>query len=341
MSIQQVTFNCEVATPMFLGGANQREPELRPASIRGALRYWLRAALGGVIGDNNLATLHRLEAQVFGETDRGSAVWVKMRGDLEEMMEYDLDRDKKGKQTRSGHNYFYYSTRLGDNRRVPFAARQAGLTLILATRPGAVNADDALRKAAASAWLLTHLGGLGMRARRCAGSVQVVQGSIPGLPDFVISAQTPQDLQRHLEVGLQQVCAAMGTWQRPSKAFDVLHPDVCRVWVVAGDSPWQTWKDAVDAIGSALQCFRAGQGANRNTINSIFGVPILHGPNHGLQRRASPLHLRITKLASGVHVGVTTLFKADFKDGTVEVGGGYALIEQFVQSFPTCPEVNY
>jgi hypothetical protein len=90
-----------------------------------------------------------------------------------------------------------------------------------------------------------------------------------------------------------------------------------------------------------MQTFRAGQGANRNTVNSIFGIPILHGPNYQLQRRSSPLHLRVTKLTNGQHVGVATLFKSDFKDNTHEVGGGYALIEQFVQSFPTSLEVNY
>lgn len=38
----------QTVTPLFLGGANPDEgPELRPASVRGVLRYWLRAALGG------------------------------------------------------------------------------------------------------------------------------------------------------------------------------------------------------------------------------------------------------------------------------------------------------
>ncbi len=41
----------ETITPLFLTGADPRgEPELRAASIRGALRFWLLALLGGVIG---------------------------------------------------------------------------------------------------------------------------------------------------------------------------------------------------------------------------------------------------------------------------------------------------
>jgi len=56
----------ETVTPLFLGGADPRgEPELRAASFRGALRFWLRALLGGMIGDKNLDALHQAEATVF------------------------------------------------------------------------------------------------------------------------------------------------------------------------------------------------------------------------------------------------------------------------------------
>jgi hypothetical protein len=113
------------------------------------------------------------------------------------------------------------------------------------------------------------------------------------------------------------------------------------VWVLTGETRWAAWKEAIEAMGSRMQTFRAAQGSNRNTLNSIFGMPILHNTIPGLQRRASPLWLRVTKLASGEHVGVATLFKANFTAERREVGGGYALIEQFIQTFPTCLEVTY
>lgn len=169
----------------------------------------------------------------------------------------------------------------------------------------------------------------------------MVHGSCPGLPDFTPTLESVSDLRTHLERGIQQIIASVGTLRAPSLQFDVLHPDVCRIWVLSGSAAWMKWKDAVEAIGSAMQSFRARQGANRNTLNSIFGIPILHGPNHGLKRRASPLGLRITRLANSDHVGVATLFKADFKSRRHEVGGGYALIEDFINTFPTSCEVIY
>jgi CRISPR-associated protein Cmr1 len=71
----------ETITPLFLTGADPRgEPELRAASIRGALRFWLRALLGGVIGDKDLDALRKAEPAVFGSTDTGaSPVVVRIR----------------------------------------------------------------------------------------------------------------------------------------------------------------------------------------------------------------------------------------------------------------------
>lgn len=55
-------FKCEIVTPMFLAGADRRTPELRSASIKGALRFWWRAMHG------HLPTrdLHKQEAALFG-----------------------------------------------------------------------------------------------------------------------------------------------------------------------------------------------------------------------------------------------------------------------------------
>ncbi len=45
----QLSVTLETVTPLFLGGADPRgAPDLRSSAFRGALRYWLRAALGMV-----------------------------------------------------------------------------------------------------------------------------------------------------------------------------------------------------------------------------------------------------------------------------------------------------
>ena len=57
-------FEVEVVTPMFLGGANVYEAELRTPSLKGMLRFWWRTTCG----INDLEDLKKKESQIFGDT---------------------------------------------------------------------------------------------------------------------------------------------------------------------------------------------------------------------------------------------------------------------------------
>ncbi len=65
-NMNSVEFDLEVVTPMFLGGANNFEAELRIPSIKGMLRFWWRATCG-------IASLNEMkgkEAEIFGATEK-------------------------------------------------------------------------------------------------------------------------------------------------------------------------------------------------------------------------------------------------------------------------------
>jgi CRISPR-associated protein Cmr1 len=65
--MKTIIFECEVITPMFLAGADGTTPELRPASIKGALRFWWRAMNGHLVGEKgDLTALKEREAEIFG-----------------------------------------------------------------------------------------------------------------------------------------------------------------------------------------------------------------------------------------------------------------------------------
>ena len=71
-------FSCtaELTTPAFLAGANQEradECQLRPATIRGLLRWWWRTLHANHL---DVATMARLEAAVWGDTAAGGAVRI-------------------------------------------------------------------------------------------------------------------------------------------------------------------------------------------------------------------------------------------------------------------------
>lgn len=65
--LKKIEFECEVITPMFLAGANQNKPELRVASLRGELRWWLRALLGSYL-NADVGEVSKWEAKLLGDS---------------------------------------------------------------------------------------------------------------------------------------------------------------------------------------------------------------------------------------------------------------------------------
>lgn len=328
------TFTVETVTPLFLGGANPRgAPEVRAASFRGALRFWLRALLGGVLGDDPSTVLAH-ESRVFGSTDHASPVVVRVQsGSLATQPFSGLAAGQPGIR------YLFFAAR-GTHAEPERAAFVPGstLTVTLGLRPS-VEGQEALRWSLAAFWLLTRLGGLGARARRGAGGLQVreVDGVPNGLPSFVSRAATPRALQHELQEGLgrlRQLVGAPRSVTNPS-AFDVLHPAVCRIWVV--DRVFPSWLEALEAVGVFLSTFRrqrsgiefpavraasGGKATLPPMERAILGLPIvffdpsvrrplgiLEGQEH--DRRASPLLIRVTRLGSQYGL-VLTLFRAQF-----------------------------
>ncbi len=57
-------FELETITPMFMGGADPRQSELRAPSIKGAMRFWWRAMNGHL----SLNELIKQEAEIFGDS---------------------------------------------------------------------------------------------------------------------------------------------------------------------------------------------------------------------------------------------------------------------------------
>jgi len=218
--------------------------------------------------------------------------------------------------------------------------------LCLVTRPGVSVLEDTFKRAYIAFWLLTHFGGVGSRSRRGAGSVQVidVKGSsqnLGELPSLKIQAATPQDLVMELEQGLETIKQYMSTKvfrpaiQSPS-SFDIIHPQVCKVWVI--NKTYDVWNDALNEFGRVYQDFRTKRHPDYKTVKdamvshkpmpqsvqrSAFGLPIpffyrsLGNENATLKskdydRRASPLWVRIIKLANGKYTIALVWFQSQF-----------------------------
>lgn len=358
----------EAVTPLFLGGADARgEPELRSPAFRGALRYWLRAALGGALG-GDLEAVRRAEAAVFGSPDEklGGASGITIRVRPHGQPESEEYRRAGSVGQPAGRDYLYWSMiGMGGGPGKRSYPPDTPFTLTLTTRPGGRAAQPALPQAAAALWLLVQLGGVGSRARRTAGSLTASGSTQPFGMQFGLSGDTAAAVAAQLAAGLQRVRTIFtpvggsvpALPARPE--FDVLSPGVCSIWVLG---TWDRASTAVDALGAGLRDFRVTQKTGTQTVpplvdRAIFGLPLwglsiqAERGERAIERRASPLWLKVSKMSGGGVAAVATLFRSRFLPPDVRLGRGdrfspppsdYALIERWVaESFPSARRVDY
>ncbi|DAB30032.1 MAG TPA: type III-B CRISPR module RAMP protein Cmr1 [Sulfurimonas sp. UBA12504] len=73
--METITFTCQTITPMLMHGADGSTAELRPASIKGVLRFWWRAIHGNL---PNIEALKKAEAEIFGSTEGRSSFTLRV-----------------------------------------------------------------------------------------------------------------------------------------------------------------------------------------------------------------------------------------------------------------------
>lgn len=344
-SLQPVRLPLVTLTPLFLGGADPRgQPELRASSVRGALRFWLRALLGGCYGTDEvgLREVREQEARVFGEaggTGKIGASRVVLRVDEHS------ETTEEWNPGQGDPTYLMFGMqRLGNQPARSYVTPGSCWTLTVSTRAGVAEgeAKTALSLALEAAWLLIHLGGIGARSRRAAGSLGLQFRSIK-TPDGVTRHRPVQieGMPFHLKSSVGEAARQLGEkltelrGQRKAKpwtstslpSWEVLHPDYCKIWLVdvlgkplpdskgkhvhlshpqqGGNLP--EWKQVMLHFQEFLRSVRSEFKDLRE--RAIFGAPLRKTPAERI-RRASPLYLSVTQRTDGHLLGVVTLFLA-------------------------------
>ncbi len=329
--MQKVTFTLRTLTPMFLAGADQTKAEIRAPTFRGLMRYWYRALVGGVVGANEraLPQIIAAESALFGATDTGSAITVQVSEVSKSPQRY--QKESYSRASTSGKDYMLWSMaesgRGKPERYKPdrfFFPQDTTFQVTLSSRE---DDNTKLHRAVTAFWLLTHLGGIGSRSRRCAGSVtaQVAGDNFAGFR--FDTPQNVESLQKQLYVGITY--ARQSTLQYihnppatpiTNASFDALAQQTCNVWILRDKKEsWPTSDTAMRTLGASLQSYRSQFDLQDR---EVFGLPL----GRNTSRRASPLLLRVTGLQEGGYVGVAVLFKT----GNTH---HYTLIEKWANSF--------
>jgi CRISPR-associated protein Cmr1 len=269
--VQSLTFRLQVVTPLFLSGADQQVVELRPPSIRGALRFWFRAMMGGVVG-GDWQKVKQLEDGVFGSTEGASRFRVTISWEPQELNIFDPTQQTRY-ETRDGLVYLSFP-RLGWDSNVkkhrwikPHIEPDSVFTLQLRFFDDSSSTQQLL---IASLWLLLHCGGLGARSRRGFGSLRCL--SPPSALNLSLHLPTdPQQLGRHFKEGLQRIQQVFSRYAlsrgiSSSQLSDIFSTARASVpsfscfhhWeaaLITKDS-WTSWNSVLDDMGQFLRRFR-------------------------------------------------------------------------------------
>lgn len=282
MSGVDLRFTIETVTPLFLGGAEQ-QPQERAASLLPVMRWWFRALVGGLVvrdGFVDLDTVRRLDLATFGSTRWSRPARLELT--RHQACTKSLDPDKYG-----------VAYMLGPGLR-PKARRQCfepGSTFHLAI-------SGLPRRLAprwlASLWLLSTLGGLGARAHRCFGRIEItpccdLDSLVPagdgGIRWKDLFARLPRDdpartlgqrlgaVQKIVHASLQEGRDRLGTentdrgTDEPLPQFSILAPKWALLKILdCGQCKLNSWEAAVDFAGWE---YRKAREAPQSTQTSI------------------------------------------------------------------------
>jgi CRISPR-associated protein Cmr1 len=235
-----------VITPIFGGGVTPRETDpitvVRPAAIRGHLRFWWRAMRGGQHGDGK--TLREKEKEIWGSIEEPSAVQVEVRvtkeGRLEPCATFPPDRSfPRFEAGYPAYALFPFQGSKKDKEAPAWARR--GVEFRLCVRfPANIRYE-----VFGALWGWMNFGGIGARTRRGCGALAC---------------------QAFAPAGLRQLG---GWWNATQTHIHGPNAGVVPEWPTvqgaplvgsSATTPGAAWEAAV----GALREFRQGEGVGRN-----------------------------------------------------------------------------
>jgi CRISPR-associated protein Cmr1 len=179
---ETIELELRLITPMFGGGYKAREVDpllpIRPAAIRGHLRFWWRATAGARYA--SVADLHKAETELWGGASTKDnpavgkvAIQVQILSAGEKAPYRQVAPESKPKDGPL-HGYFLFPFREQREQNIPAAVgrRQVSFQLRLTLDASLSEAQRAEVRTALKAWIA--FGGVGARTRRGCGALTVV-----------------------------------------------------------------------------------------------------------------------------------------------------------------------
>ena len=308
MQIIEADYN--IVTPMFIGGGDKQEaPEIRPPSVKGALRFWWRALQWGEClnlchqnASAALKELHRQEAELFGAAVKEEAYGqglcrVKLKNVQSKGVEQGWPKNNDG-----GAGFLGYgldATQNGDPHRK--AISQGSFTVCLMLK--ATISSEQVNQLKNTLLLWGLLGGLGSRSRRGFGCVAIKRLDAQDF-DFKQSVDYYKCISDLLKP--TDLAPAMPLFTAINEAMQIAQ---------AGQH--KDYRRLMDQLGAHYK--QARQDAGKGRAKAPFGLPL--AGNRGVadeSRRSSPLLMHIHPVNNEFVAMVTFIpakFHPDYREG--------------------------
>ena len=262
--MDEITLEVETVTPLFIAGADQRNIEnegLRAPSLRGLLRWWFRAIMGGMV---SIRSLKELENKIFGSVNQKSRVKILTVSDSQPS-QIDVQSDLR---------YLWFSIHMQKRnyQRLQCYPPETKFKIMLSS-----DDENSLKIALGCLWALIYLGGVGARMRRGAGSLKVnnVSGKIPYT--FIFTGNTSIDAKEFIEKNLAEIFRDFKEYAgekynpQTNSNFAVLSKNHAKMSLI--QQPLNTWEECLMRIGNIYKNFRT-RGNVKVEERFIWGLPI-------------------------------------------------------------------
>ncbi|MGI9212603.1 MAG: type III-B CRISPR module RAMP protein Cmr1 [Methylococcaceae bacterium] len=278
--MQTLTATYRIVTPMFLGDAKQNATDIRPPSIKGALRFWWRALNWGRFRQNTsddakaLCLLNKAEAELFGAAAEDKKPDGQSRFLI--MVKYSkVEPIKNWPQGQTSSGYLGLGLfAMNDHKQRTAIPEDKKFTLNLLFRPDTQPHQVQQIKDALTA--LGLFGGLGSRSRRGFGSL-----ALHDLDNSVINITNSAEYQHRVKDLLDKY--TLPSELPPFTAFSTLSK-------MALFSNANAARTAHAKLGNEYQRYRGQPSRLRGRIKAGFGLPFT---GVSLERRASPVFMHI------------------------------------------------
>ena len=323
----EFTCTLELVTPAFLSGANHDDPsgcDLRPATLRGQLRWWWRTMHAGHLDP---ASLRQLETAIWGDSKTGGAVRIELeplspkqgqRFDkfqfasvTDRCSEYGIPNATDSKKVAAGIAYLAFGMdeaakdHAGNKtRKQRFCMEQAAgwRIRLIARGMASYDSDSILTQAKSALFLLARFGGVGSKSRNGFGSLQLFDAESDSLQVCLDNASSFRTKP--------QSTKPMGNCE--TSAFSAVAGNVAVLF------PWSDVWTVLEQVGFAVQAFaisykhritkqalglpRLTKTSERfspsGTFSEIWETAVRKRDERNV-RYASPWHIQLSPHASG------------------------------------------